>query len=64
MRQWTGGITYEGRWQGVGELSFGVSKTDYTKRLELPGPPPLETHSQPWLYNVTAAGLLGPRLTV
>ena len=64
VRQWTGGIAYEGRWRGVGELSFGVSKTDYTKRFELPGAAPLETRSRPWLYNVTAAGHLGPRLTV
>ncbi|GGI76306.1 TonB-dependent receptor [Polymorphobacter multimanifer] len=64
VRQWTGGVAYEGRWRGVGELSFGVSKTNYTKRFELPGAAALETRSRPWLYNVTAAGFLGPRLTV
>lgn len=64
VKQWTGGIAYEGRWRGVGELSFGISKTDYTKRFELPGATPLETRSRPWLYNVTAAGFLGPRLTI
>lgn len=64
VRQLTGGIAYEGRWRDVGELSFGLSKTDYTKRFELPAAPPLETKSRPWLYNVTAAGFLTPRLTV
>lgn len=64
VQQWTGGIAYEGRWRGVGELSFGLSKTDYTKRFELPGAPALDTRSRPWLYNVTAAGFLGPRLTI
>lgn len=64
VRQWTGGIAYEGRWRDVGELSFGVSKTDYTKRFQLPGAPALETRSSPWLYNVTAAAFLGPRLTI
>lgn len=64
VRQWTGGAAYEGRWRGVGELSFGVSKTGYTKRFGLPGAPALETRSRPWIYNVTAAGFLGPRLTV
>lgn len=62
--QWTGGIAYEGRWRGVGELSFGLSRTDYTKRLELPGMAPLETRSRPWLYNITVAGFLGPRVTI
>lgn len=64
VRQSTAGVAYEGRWRGLGELSFGASKTDYVKRFELPGEPALETRSRPWLYNVTAAGFLGPRLTV
>lgn len=64
VRQWTSGIAYEGRWRGVGELSFGLSKTDYTKRFKRPDAAPLETRSRPWIYNVTAAGFLGLRLTV
>jgi len=64
VQQWTGGIAYEGRWRGIGELSFGLSKTYYTKRFELPDAEPLETRSRPWLYNVTAGGFLGPRLTI
>lgn len=64
VKQTTGGIAYEGRWRGVGEIGFGLSKTDYTKRFELPGEPALETKSHPWIYNVTAAGYLGPKLTV
>lgn len=64
VRQWTGGIAYEGRWRDVGELSFGVSRTDYRKRFELPGMAAVETRADPWLYNVTAAAYLGKRLTV
>jgi iron complex outermembrane receptor protein len=54
VRQWTGGIAYEGRWAGVGELSVGVQKSDYTKRIGFPG---AETgiDATPWLYNITAA---------
>lgn len=50
VRQWTGGIAYEGRWQNVGELSFGLSKTDYRKQVHLPDLPIATTGSKPWLY--------------
>jgi iron complex outermembrane receptor protein len=50
VRQWTGGIAYEGRWENVGQLSIGVSKTDYEKRVLLPDQPTATTDSAPWLY--------------
>jgi len=52
VRQWTGGIAYEGRWVGVGELSVGVQKSDYSKRIGLPGAI-TATDASPWLYNIT-----------
>ncbi len=55
IRQVTGGIGYEGRWPGVGELSLGVQKTDYEKNTRIPGRPVLTTKDSPWLYNVTLA---------
>lgn len=55
IRQITGGIGYEGRWPGVGELSLGVQKTDYEKKTRLPGRPMLTTKDSPWLYNGTLA---------
>lgn len=64
VRQSTIGIAYEGRWRDVGELSFGLSRTRYRKRFELPGASAVETQSKPWLYNVTAAAFMSSRLTV
>jgi len=55
IRQITGGIGYEGRWAGVGELSLGVQKTDYEKRTLIPGRPVLVTEDSPWLVNGTLA---------
>lgn len=55
VRQVTGGIAYEGRWRGIGELSLGLQKTDYTKSVILPGLPEAQTRSQPWLYSVAGA---------
>ena len=62
VRQITGGIGYEGRWAGVGELSIGVQKTDYEKTTLIPGRPTLTTKDSPWLYNGTLALHLTDRL--
>lgn len=63
VRQWTVGLAYEGRWEGVGELSAGVQKTQYRKRIGLPGEPPVTTDAAPILFNVTLAAELTARLT-
>ncbi|PZN94379.1 MAG: TonB-dependent receptor [Alphaproteobacteria bacterium] len=62
VRQWTVGLAYEGRWQGVGELSLGVQTTRYRKRIGLPDEPPVATDASPFLFNVTAAAEISPRL--
>lgn len=62
VRQWTAGLAYEGRWQGVGELSLGVQKTNYRKRIGLPGRDPVGTDASPILFNVTAAAEITSRL--
>lgn len=62
VRQVTGGVAYEGRWKGVGEISLGVQKTDYRKRIALPGVAVTSTRSRPWLFNATFAAYLSPEL--
>ena len=62
VRQVTGGIGYEGRWLGTGELSLGLQKTDYRKNVRIPGRAPLATKASPWLYNATLALYLTGRL--
>lgn len=64
VEQLTAGLAYEGRWPGVGELSAGVQKTDYRKRIVQPGLPATETAADPWLYNATLAAYLSPDLAV
>jgi iron complex outermembrane receptor protein len=59
VRQWLGGIAYEGRWRNRGELSFGLSYTDYEKRTRQPGLAPAITCADPWLWN----GALAVNLT-
>lgn len=58
VRQWTGAIGYEGEWDGVGALSLGLQKSDYAKRIGLPGFK-TATDATPWLVNANAALRLG-----
>lgn len=58
VRQWTGALGYEGEWDGVGALSLGVQRSDYAKRIGLPGFK-TATDAAPWLINANAAIRVG-----
>lgn len=62
FRQWTFGAGYEGRWEGVGEMSLGLQRSDYRKRIGLPGNAPIETRDRPWLWNANLAVILSNRV--
>lgn len=62
VRQWTVGVGYEGQWEGLGELSVGLQRTDYRKRIGLPDRPPLETFERPLLVNANIAINVASRL--
>ena len=62
VRQVTGGLGYEGRWRGVGELSLGVQRTFYEKEVVRPSGPVPVSRSSPWLFNGTASVLAGSDL--
>ena len=64
VRQTTYGIAYDGRWKGVGELGFGLSRADYRKTTMLAGIAPAVSRSSPWLYDATAAAHLSRSLIV
>jgi iron complex outermembrane receptor protein len=52
LRQWIYGVAYDGRWRGLGELSFGISKTAYRKTSETPDLTRV-SRASPLLYNAT-----------
>ncbi len=64
VRQWTGGLAYEGRWRGRGEISLGVQKTHYRKTLDQPGLPRAISEATPWLYSLAGAAYLGDSLAI
>ena len=64
VRQETGGIAYEGRWAGVGELAAGLQYSKYQKRIDLPTGGVQATDARPLLYYATLAANLGERLVV
>ena len=62
VRQFTGGLGYEGRWRGVGELSLGIQRTSYRKAVVRPSGALPVTEASPWLFNGTLSVLAGPSL--
>ncbi len=60
VRQFTLAAGYEGEWQDRGSLSVGVQRSDYAKRIGLPGQQ-VDVRARPWLMNLNAALVLGPR---
>jgi iron complex outermembrane receptor protein len=66
VEQATLGLAYQGRWLGVGELTAGLQRTDYLKRVTSPDAGAIlpETHDRPWLPSGTAALHLAPTLAL
>lgn len=64
VRQWFSGLTYLGRWDGVGEINLGVQYTDFSKRIGFVDQVPDAIDVQRVLYNVNAALELTPRLAL
>ena len=67
FRQWTLAAGYEGRWDGVGELSLGLQRSDYRKRIggaDGADGAVTETRTRPLLFNANIAITLTPRLAV
>lgn len=64
VRQWIGGVSYEGRWRDRGELSLGVQKVDYEMSTHRPGAPLAVSEASPLLWNAALSVNLGRRLAV
>jgi iron complex outermembrane receptor protein len=54
VQQLTFGTAYELQWAGVGEMSVGVQKTDYSKAVDTPTEVLPESRAEPWLKYLTA----------
>ncbi len=64
VTQTTVGLVYELRWPGVGELTAGVQKAQYFKRVTDPDPLVVfpETRDRPLLVNAAGAIYITPQL--
>lgn len=64
VRQLSYGLAYEGAWTGVGELSIGVQRSHYAKRIGLPTLPAVATDATPVLINVAGGVTVTPGVTL
>ena len=55
VKQTTGGVSYEGLWSNVGELSAGLQKTFVRRKVDQPGLALRTSRDNQWLYNGTLA---------
>ncbi len=64
VRQWFTGLTYLGRWEGVGEIDVGIQYTNFNKRIGFINEEPDRINVNRVLYNVNAAFEITPRLAL
>lgn len=64
LRQGTAGVSYGAMWAGVGELSVGLQKTFYERRIAQPQFPVARSKADPWLYNATLNAAVSSSLTL
>jgi iron complex outermembrane receptor protein len=56
VQQWTNALAYRGRWGELLELTLGLQKTRYEKKVTAPGDSaPQLGKDDPWLYNAGLA---------
>jgi iron complex outermembrane receptor protein len=55
VRHGTVGVSYVGRWLGIGEFSAGLQKAFYRRTVAYPARTSAFTRAEPWLYNATLA---------
>ncbi len=64
LRHGTGGVSYQGMWAGVGEMSIGMQKSFYRRELTLATGAATVTTDNPWLPTATLAIYATPKITV
>lgn len=55
VRQSNVGLTYDGRWKNIGEISVSVGRSDYRDDIRIAGASPALSHAQPWIGDGTVA---------
>lgn len=62
--QGTAGVSYDGIWAGIGEVTLGLQKTFYRRTSITPGSPDSEISSEPLLYNFATSIFVNRRLAL
>lgn len=64
VKQRSAAIGYDLRWQDVGEVNLGLTRTDYRKRVAEPGIPAVSRRDRLWLWNAALAIDASDKLTL
>ncbi len=64
VRQWSVGLDYQLRAEGIGHLNVGVQKVDYEKQVTTAAGRAPQSRDAPWLYNVALSAELTETLSL
>lgn len=64
VRQWSVGLDYQLQIDRLGQVSAGIQKVDYRKRVITPSGPAPEARGTPWLFNAAAVVELSDSISV
>lgn len=64
VRQWTAGLAWQARIDGLGRLNLGLQRSDYRKSVTTPNGALPVSRAKPWLFNIAAEVELTPRLAL
>ena len=64
VRQWTAGLAYQGRIEGIGQVNIGLQRSDYQKSVRTPGGALPISRDKPWLFNIAATAELSRSLAL
>ncbi|WP_332818741.1 TonB-dependent receptor domain-containing protein [Sphingopyxis sp.] len=64
VRQWTAGLAYQARIDGLGRINLGLQRSDYRKRVTAPTGALPVSRAKPWLFNIAAEVELTQRLAL
>lgn len=64
VRQWTAGLAWQARIDGLGGINLGLQRSDYRKSVTAPAGALPISRAKPWLFNIAAEVELTPRLAL
>lgn len=64
VRQWTAGLAWQARIEGLARINLGLQRSDYSKRVTTPAGALPQSTAKPWLFSIAGEIDLAPSLAL